>query len=102
MNMSRGGWNALLKLEGGREVASQQCLLFLENMLISVQEGLRRGPEAWGEQEDESMETGWTAIWKQWKKDKFGKERSGFIDGEGKNNPVTKIPPLSCLVSSLT
>lgn len=46
MNMSRGGWNALMKLEGGREVASQQCLLFLENMLISVQEGLRRGPEA--------------------------------------------------------
>lgn len=32
MSMSRGGWNTLLKLGGCREVASQQCLLFLENM----------------------------------------------------------------------
>jgi len=27
-------------------------------------------------------------------------ERSGYIDGEGKNNPVTKTPSLSCLVYS--
>lgn len=44
---------------------------------------------------------GWTAGWECWKKDWFGQERLGYIDGEGKNSPVTKIPSLSCLVSSL-
>lgn len=54
-----------------------------------------------GKQENANMEMGWIAVWKQWK-DKFGKKGAGYIDGEGKDSLVTKIPSFLYLVSSLT